>query len=88
MNVLAQAVDWQQPWLAPWHGEAADVQAKLAGGASVAEVLNTLHQMPASSIAPVRFMPRFIPHFVPQSALPADQAYEQFIFDTGQVPTR
>lgn len=84
MNVLAQAVDWQQPWLAPWHGEAADVQAKLAGGASVAEVLNTLHQMPASSIAPVRFTP----HFVPQSALPAGQAYEQFIFDTGQVPTR
>ncbi|MFT3813580.1 MAG: DUF3025 domain-containing protein [Acidovorax sp.] len=30
--------------------------------------------------APVRF--------VPQSALPAGMAYEQFIFETGQVPTR
>jgi hypothetical protein len=26
--------------------------------------------------------------FVPQSALPLGQAYEQFIFDSGQVPTR
>lgn len=28
------------------------------------------------------------PHFVPQSQLPGGMAYEQFIFDTGQVPTR
>ncbi len=27
-------------------------------------------------------------HFVPQSALPAGVAYEQYIFDTRQVPTR
>ena len=80
MSELAQAVDWQQPWLAPWRGEAAGVQAQLAGGASVADVLNTLHQQAASSTASVRF--------VPQAALPAGQAYEQFIFDTGQVPTR
>ena len=80
MSALAQAVDWQQPWLAPWRGEAAGVQAQLAGGASVADVLNTLHQQAASSTASVRF--------VPQAALPAGQAYEQFIFDTGQVPTR
>ena len=80
MSALAQAVDWQQPWLAPWRGEVAGVQAQLAGGASVADVLNTLHQQAASSAASVRF--------VPQAALPAGQAYEQFIFDTGQVPTR
>ena len=80
MNVLAQAVDWQQPWLAPWHGEAASIEAQLASGASVADVLNNLHQQATSSTASVRF--------VPQAALPAGQAYEQFIFDTGQVPTR
>ena len=80
MSELAQAVDWQQPWLAPWHSEAAAVQAQLAGGASVADVLNKLHQQATSSTAFVRF--------VPQAALPAGQAYEQFIFDTGQVPTR
>jgi hypothetical protein len=88
LNVLAQAVDWQQPWLAPWHGEAASIEAQLASGASVADVLNILHQPPASSAGPVRFMPRSMPRFVPQSALPAGQAYEQFIFDTRQVPTR
>ena len=80
MSELAQAVDWQQPWLAPWHSEAAAVQAQLAGGASVADVLNKLHLQATSSTASVRF--------VPQAALPAGQAYEQFIFDTGQVPTR
>jgi len=84
LNVLAQAVDWQQPWLAPWHGEAASIDAQLASGASVADVLNTLHQQAASSAGPARWMP----NFVPQSALPTGQAYEQFIFDTGQVPTR
>ena len=84
MNELAQAVDWQQPWLAPWRGEVAGVQAQLADGASVADVLNNLHQQAASSASSVRWMP----NFVPQEALPAGQAYEQFIFDTGQVPTR
>ena len=84
MNELAQAVDWQQPWLAPWRGEATAVQAQLAGGASVADVLNSLHRPLAPSAGAVRFIPRF----VPQVALPAGQAYEQFIFDTGQVPTR
>jgi hypothetical protein len=29
-----------------------------------------------------------VDRFVPQSALPAGVAYEQYIFDTGQVPTR
>ena len=84
MSELAQAVDWQQPWLAPWHDEAASIEALLAGGASVAEVLNTLHQQSALSAGPARWMP----NFVPQSVLPAGQAYEQFICDTGQVPTR
>ncbi|MDA8443831.1 DUF3025 domain-containing protein [Acidovorax valerianellae] len=33
-------------------------------------------------------MPGAAVRFVPHSALPADAAYEQFIFDTGTVPTR
>lgn len=84
MSELAQAVDWRQPWLAPWEGAAPGVQSLLAGGASVADVLNNLHQPSAALAGPVSFTPRF----VPQVALPAGQAYEQFIFDTGQVPTR
>ena len=43
-------------------------------GKAVADALN------AANLAPVQF--------VPQSALPPGTAYEQFIFDTGQVPTR
>ena len=56
------------------------MQAQLAGGASVADVLNNLHQLSATPAASVRF--------VPQAALPAGHAYEQFIFETRQVPTR
>ena len=84
MNVLAQAVDWQQPWLAPWRDEAATVESLLAGGASVAEVLNALHKQSASGDLKLHWMP----NFVPQAEMPADQAYEKFIFDTRQVPTR
>ena len=40
----------------------------------MAQALNAMKQAPVQ--------------FVPQSALPADRAYEQFIFDTQQVPTR
>ena len=84
MSVLGRALDWQQPWLVPWRDEAATVESLLAAGASVADVLNALHRQSASGTAPVPWMP----DFVQQAALPADQAYEQFIFDTGQVPTR
>lgn len=33
-------------------------------------------------------LPDSIVRFVPQSALPSNQAYEEFIFNTGTVPTR
>jgi hypothetical protein len=84
VSVLGQTLDWQQPWLAPWRDEAATVESLLAVGASVADVLNALHRQSASGDLKLRWMP----DFVPQAALPADQAYEKFIFDTRQVPTR
>lgn len=67
-------LDWRQPWYAPWrrHGEPAAM--RVASGQAVAEALN------AGGGAPVRF--------VPPAALPAGQAYEQFIFETAEVPTR
>lgn len=67
-------LDWQQPWYGPWrrHGEPA--AAKVAAGLAVAQALN------ACGPAPV--------HFVPARALPAGSAYEQFVFETSQVPTR
>ena len=68
------AVDWAQPWLAPYraHGETA---AEAARHTSVAAALQ------AAKPAPV-------PDFVRQGNLPAGQAYEAHIFQTRTVPTR
>lgn len=84
MAAAVAALDWQQPWLAPWRAEAPGLLAQLNAGQSVAEALNALNARSAFNgtlwRAPVRF--------VAQSELPAGQAYEQFIFETRQVPTR
>lgn len=61
-------------WAAPWLAPYASLGRTLDLGASCADALNAVPG------APVRF--------VEQSALPAGMAYEQFIYDTGQVPTR
>lgn len=75
-------VDWAAPWLAPWcrMGESTARLAQ-AQGMGCAAALNTAAETAAGSLqAPVRF--------VSQSALPAGEAYEAFIFRTRQVPTR
>jgi hypothetical protein len=69
-----EAIDWSAPWLAPWRERGQAVAALVEQGASCAQALN------AQGHAPVRF--------VPQADLPEGMAYEQFIFDTGCVPTR
>ncbi|APW44124.1 DUF3025 domain-containing protein [Rhodoferax saidenbachensis] len=68
-----KAIDWSAPWLAPYRAQGAQLASHVDAGQSCAEALNT-------GVSPVRF--------VPQSALPTGVAYEQFIFDTQQVPTR
>jgi hypothetical protein len=68
------AIDWQAPWLAPWRERGLPLARQVVAGTPVAQVLGSVPD------APVRF--------VPQALLPPGQAYEQFIFDTGQVPTR
>ena len=70
----AWPVDWDCPWLAPWRDPGERVAQAIAAGVVCHEALN---REPA---APRRF--------VPQSDLPDGQAYEQFIFETGSVPTR
>ncbi|XAH22863.1 DUF3025 domain-containing protein [Xylophilus sp. GW821-FHT01B05] len=77
MNTLAgfeAAVHWAQPWLAPWRDIGSAVQQRIASGAGVAAALD------AACAGPVRF--------VPQAALPTGMAYESFIAERGQVPTR
>jgi len=71
---MLPAVDWAQPWLAPYraHGE---VAAQAASGTSVASALQAVK-------------PPSAPDFVHQDSLPAGQAYEAHIFQTRTVPTR
>ena len=65
-------IDWSQPWFTPWR-ELGESTAKLAlQQQSVALALGVVNEV----------------KFVPQSSLPEGQAYEDFIFKTGQVPTR
>jgi hypothetical protein len=69
------AVDWAQPWLAPYraHGEAV---AQAARHGSVAAALQGARGASGT------------PDFVAQHALPAGRAYEAHIFQTRSVPTR
>ena len=67
-------IDWDAPWLADWRALGEPIARQVAAGRPQSEALN------AAGSAPVRF--------VPQADLPDGQAYEDFIFATGQVPTR
>ncbi len=66
--------DWSEPWFAPVAADGRSVQGHLSAGQGLPQALGAL------PVCPVRF--------VPQTALPPATAYEQFIFDTGCVPTR
>lgn len=67
--------DWEAPWLAPLRRTGQAVEQATHAGLPLWQALNQVAQQ-----APVRF--------VPQSALPAGTAYEQFIAQTGTCPTR
>ena len=67
-------IDWCAPWLANWRALGEPMARQVALGCPQHQALN------AAQSAPV--------YFVPQDDLPESQAYEDFIFATGQVPTR
>jgi hypothetical protein len=73
-TALALPVDWSRPWLSPWRESGERVAQAIAAGMPFSGALN-------SEPAPPR-------RFVPQSHLTEGQAYEQFIFESGTVPTR
>ena len=73
-GVDATPIDWDAPWLEPWSVRGRALAGRLCDGVPVCQALN------ADAAAPVRF--------VSQALLRPGMAYEQFIFDTGQVPTR
>lgn len=66
---------WSAPWLAGWRGQALELAWR--GGEPLPSVLNVGG---VAQALPVQF--------VPQAALPEGMAYEQFIFEHQQVPTR
>ena len=69
-----QEVNWSRPWLDAWREPGQRVTQAIAEGAALHEALNR------ERAAPVRF--------VPQSSLPPGEAYERYIFNSGQCPTR
>jgi len=73
-----EAVDWSQPWLLPVKASGEAVAPALASGLPLHQALNAaLNSVHGAAV-----------HFVPQQALPDGEAYERFIFNTGQCPTR
>jgi hypothetical protein len=74
LNPLTPAPDWTAPWFSPVAPQGEVVCEAVSRGAALP------HALDAGGHCPVRF--------VPQAELPAGTAYEQFIFDTGSVPTR
>ena len=74
---LVTAIDWTAPWLAPYVPIGPDLAAQVAAGVASADALNAALAPHAS---PVRF--------VPQSDLPAGEAYESYIFNSNCCPTR
>lgn len=77
-NGLA-AINWSAPWLAPWREVGEPVARSVLAGQAQYAALNTAATQRWRT-APVRF--------VPQSLLPPGMAYEKFIFESKQCPTR
>jgi hypothetical protein len=74
-------IDWRAPWLAHVAAIGEPLANQVNAGVAVAKVLNAyLAQHTSTQNAALEF--------VPQSHLPEGQAYEAFIWHTGQVPTR
>jgi len=74
-SVLGVAdIAWSAPWLADWRALGEPIAQQVVAGRPQPEALN------AAGLSPVRF--------VPQAELPAGMAYEAFIGETRQVPTR
>jgi hypothetical protein len=82
LPALADAIDLNQPWFAPWAPWLEEPLKALRRGCSVAQALNqTLLALgPGHAAQGLRF--------VPQTHLPPGAAYEAFIHRTRQVPTR
>ena len=71
---MIASVDWSQPWLQHVKASGQAVVQALASGLPLHQALGGAHSLAM--------------RFVAQQALPEGEAYERFIFNTGQCPTR
>ncbi|WP_395667926.1 DUF3025 domain-containing protein [Rhodoferax sp.] len=87
-------LDWSAPWLAPWRALGEPVAQRIRAGQSCVQALNAFntehgfthqHKLQQGQGRGEPLAPKV---FVAQSQLPPGVAYEQFIFETSQVPTR
>ena len=78
-DTFLEQIDWQQPWLAPIR----PVAERVLQASSWRDGINA-----AADTQGLKNHEGFPLKFVPQPDLPAGVAYETFISDTGNVPTR
>jgi hypothetical protein len=76
------SIEWRAPWLAPYRAVGESVASLEQAGQAQPEALNAVARAiwTAPEQAPIRF--------VSQTQLPPSVAYEQYICDTAQCPTR
>jgi len=67
-------IDWSAPWLADWRAWGEPLARQIVGQGTASTVLTQARHAPVA--------------FVPQAMLPEGVAYETFIRETAQVPTR
>lgn len=75
-------INWAAPWLAPWRQRGEPIAQQVQSGVAQPEALNAA----AQNLWPAPAKPPML--FVPQASLPTGKAYEQYIFESGQCPTR
>lgn len=73
-------INWRAPWLARYAALGQAAAQQVLAGATVAQAFNALIAQGAAPDPGVRF--------AAQQDLPAGMAYESFILERGQVPTR
>ena len=81
------AIDWTAPWHSPWRDAGRRATDYVVAGHSVAQALNRVQADACGASVPVSVQGH-ARQFVAPTARAADKAYEPFIFDTGNIPTR
>lgn len=70
-------INWSAPWLSGWRAQGQPLETAWRTGGPLPSLLSTAGAVQALPV-----------QFVPQASLPEGMAYEQFIFEHRQVPTR